>query len=310
MGHVSRCIGLIRKLETQGNTCLVAGNEAQLAVFKSYFPQIETIHQEGYPFQFSNEKSFFQSLWEQKSTLLQFINKERKDVEKWVNNHKIELVIDEDFVGPNWLNKNLLDEVNLLFLALKEIVPSLPIKGEVIEHVVGQVVTKFYPKSIIELGTHNQGGDINVNGSISSNDNPNLKSGKISDNGELTLSSHRLTSCVNEELNVTDEGKMINLKNILTHLAKKNSPYLAFPQDVLKRELYVCWVDLDFLQFNDFNWEIKWGAQKQNLGQFQGYRGTSLDGGIKLTITQSMSYQLWINLSRNNYKIVDKLIIN
>jgi hypothetical protein len=230
--------------------------------------------------------------------------------ERKLKKHKIELVIDEDFVGPNWLNKNLLDEVNLLFLALKEIVPSLPIKGEVIEHVVGQVVTKFYPKSIIELGTHNQGGDINVNGSISSNDNPNLKSGKISDNGELTLSSHRLTSCVNEELNVTDEGKMINLKNILTHLAKKNSPYLAFPQDVLKRELYVCWVDLDFLQFNDFNWEIKWGAQKQNLGQFQGYRGTSLDGGIKLTITQSMSYQLWINLSRNNYKIVDKLIIN
>ena len=99
MGHVSRCIGLIRKLETQGNTCLVAGNEAQLAVFKSYFPQIETIHQEGYPFQFSNEKSFFQSLWEQKSTLLQFINKERKDVEKWVNNHKIELVISDHRYG-------------------------------------------------------------------------------------------------------------------------------------------------------------------------------------------------------------------
>ena len=85
---------------------------------------------------------------------------------------------------------------------------------------------------------------------------------------------------------------------------------MAFAQDVSKRELYVCWVDLDFSQFNDFNWEIKWGAHKQNLGQFQGYRGTSLDGRIKLTISQSMSYQLWINLSRNNYKIVDKLIIN
>ena len=57
MGHVSRCIGLIQKLEKQGNTCVVAGNEAQLAVFKTYFPLIETINHEGYPFNFSNEIS-------------------------------------------------------------------------------------------------------------------------------------------------------------------------------------------------------------------------------------------------------------
>jgi|688.fasta_scaffold474728_1 hypothetical protein len=99
MGHVSRCIGLIQKLEKQGNTCVVAGNEAQLAVFKTYFPLIETINHEGYPFNFSNEISFFQTLWKQKNRILQFIRTEKKVVQNIVIENKIELVISDHRYG-------------------------------------------------------------------------------------------------------------------------------------------------------------------------------------------------------------------
>jgi len=99
MGHVSRCIGLIQKLEKQGNTCVVAGNEAQLAVFKTYFPLIDTINHDGYPFNFWNEISFFQSLWRQKNKILQFIRAEKKVVQNIVVENKIDLVISDHRYG-------------------------------------------------------------------------------------------------------------------------------------------------------------------------------------------------------------------
>ena len=99
MGHVSRCIGLIQKLEKQGNICVVAGNEAQLAVFKTYFPLIDTINHDGYPFNFWNEISFFQSLWRQKNKILQFIRAEKKVVQNIVVENKIDLVISDHRYG-------------------------------------------------------------------------------------------------------------------------------------------------------------------------------------------------------------------
>ncbi len=99
MGHVSRCIGLIQKLEKQKNTCVVAGNEVQLTVFKTYFPDIQTIKHDEYPFNFSNEISFFQSLWNQKNKILQFIRAEKAFAQKIVVENKIDLVISDHRYG-------------------------------------------------------------------------------------------------------------------------------------------------------------------------------------------------------------------
>lgn len=99
MGHVSRCIGLIHKLEKQGNTCVVAGSEDQLHIFKTYFPTIETISHEGYPFSFSSSNSFFSELWKKKRNLFQFIRQEPKQVEIFVASHKIDLIIADHRYG-------------------------------------------------------------------------------------------------------------------------------------------------------------------------------------------------------------------
>jgi predicted glycosyltransferase len=99
MGHVSRCIGLIQKLEKQGNECLVAGNEEQLEVFRTYFPHIETIIHPDYPFDFSNTTTFSSSLWKQKTKLLSFIREEKEYVLFYVKKHKIDLVISDHRYG-------------------------------------------------------------------------------------------------------------------------------------------------------------------------------------------------------------------
>ena len=99
MGHVSRSVGLIQKLENQGNECIVAGNEDQLEVFRTYFPRIETITHSDYPFNFSNTITFSTALWKQKSKLLSYIRKEKEDVLNFVKKYKIDLVISDHRYG-------------------------------------------------------------------------------------------------------------------------------------------------------------------------------------------------------------------
>ena len=89
MGHVSRSIGLIQNLESQGNECVVAGNEDQLEVFRTYFPRIDTITHSDYPFNFSNTITFSTALWKQKSKLLSYIRKEKEDVLNFVKKYNI-----------------------------------------------------------------------------------------------------------------------------------------------------------------------------------------------------------------------------
>lgn len=99
MGHVSRSIGLIRKLESQNNVIYVAGDPDQLKVFKIYFPAIQTIELPGYPFEFEKYNSFIQAIWHQKWKLKKFLNFETKWVNKITKALSIDLVIADHRYG-------------------------------------------------------------------------------------------------------------------------------------------------------------------------------------------------------------------
>jgi hypothetical protein len=230
--------------------------------------------------------------------------------EKKIKKSDLELTIDENFDGPEWLTQDFTNEITSKVTELKIILPKLSIKGDILEEVVREVLSKQFPNSNNNHGRHSQGGDVNVDGSEDSWDNPNIKSGTIDTNGDLTISSHRLTTHVTEELNTTEEGKMTNLENILSHLSGKTVPYLAFPECKSDGKKYICWVELDFSQLSNYEWQILWGKKRKSKGQFQGFEGISPDGKITLSIYQSMSYQLWIKLSRENYKIFNKLSLH
>jgi hypothetical protein len=99
MGHVARSIGLIRKLMLNGNKVMVAGDERQLEVFRAYFNEIEVIEHEGYPFKFRGKGQFERDLLFCLSGLIKRLKKERKQVERYVKKHGIDLVVSDHRYG-------------------------------------------------------------------------------------------------------------------------------------------------------------------------------------------------------------------
>jgi hypothetical protein len=99
MGHVARSIGLIRKLLDQNNTVVLAGNPAQLEIFRTYFSDIQTLELDDYPFEFEKYTSFHQAIWKQKSKLRKFFNFEKKWVEEKVKEFEFDLILSDHRYG-------------------------------------------------------------------------------------------------------------------------------------------------------------------------------------------------------------------
>lgn len=99
MGHVARCIGLIKKLHLNGNTVVVAGDVRQIEVFRMYFRDIETIEHAGYPFKFGGKGHFEWDLLFCLPSLLRRLKKEKEEVEVYVKNKAIDLVVSDHRYG-------------------------------------------------------------------------------------------------------------------------------------------------------------------------------------------------------------------
>lgn len=98
-GHVSRTIGLICELMEQGNEVVFAGDEAQSAVVKTYFPHVETVFHAPYPFSFSGKGSWATDLFAQRKALLKRMHDEQTEVENWVDRLGITYVLSDHRYG-------------------------------------------------------------------------------------------------------------------------------------------------------------------------------------------------------------------
>ena len=99
MGHVSRCISLIDLLLKNENSIVVAASEDQQRVFKLYFPSIEYVQHEGYPFEFGKNGNFGLDLAKQFRPLKRRLKSEMVEVDQLVDSLKIELVISDHRYG-------------------------------------------------------------------------------------------------------------------------------------------------------------------------------------------------------------------
>jgi len=99
MGHVSRCIGLIDQLTQQGNTVLVACDKNQKKIFLEYFPDIEYIQHEGYPFDFGGKGRFTWDMLSRFLPLRQRLIRERLEANSLVDAHDIDVVISDHRYG-------------------------------------------------------------------------------------------------------------------------------------------------------------------------------------------------------------------
>jgi hypothetical protein len=95
-GHVSRCIPLIYKLLENGNSVFIACDIAQKRVFVQYFGQkVKFIEHEGYPFQFSGKGNYTNDLFFSLGKLLKRSKQELKEVERFIQELKIDIVISD-----------------------------------------------------------------------------------------------------------------------------------------------------------------------------------------------------------------------
>jgi uncharacterized protein (TIGR00661 family) len=104
MGHVSRSISILKKLQHQQNIIFIACDDSQKAVFLSYLKDIIYIKHEGYPFEFDLNKRFEKSIFSQKSSLFKSLKQEKNDVEKWCDEFQIDVVISDHRYGFNAKN--------------------------------------------------------------------------------------------------------------------------------------------------------------------------------------------------------------
>jgi hypothetical protein len=99
MGHVSRCIPLIAIFLRQNNTVFFAGNTKQIAIIRSYFPDIECILHADYPFHFGSRGRFAWYLFSRFLPLWRRVRTERIAVSHYVDLHAIDLVISDHRYG-------------------------------------------------------------------------------------------------------------------------------------------------------------------------------------------------------------------
>ncbi len=99
LGHVTRDIGLIRNLLANGNEVLIAADAAQQAVFRNYFPDLQYILLDGYPFQFRGKGRFARDLFRQRNALSKRYRRELRETAALVREWKPDLLISDHRYG-------------------------------------------------------------------------------------------------------------------------------------------------------------------------------------------------------------------
>lgn len=104
-GHVTRSIGIIRELIEQENRVIIACNDEQKQLFKSYFPDLEYLFLEGYNFVFSGKGSWSWDLWKQRKSFFKTIRLEHQFVQIFCTKNKVDLLISDHRYGFYLENK-------------------------------------------------------------------------------------------------------------------------------------------------------------------------------------------------------------
>jgi len=100
LGHATRCIPLIRGLQSLGATVLLAGEGSIAALLSAEFPELELIPLEGYRIHYGKSRlGTFWSLLMQVPKILKRIRSEHQWLQQVIRDHRIDLVISDNRFG-------------------------------------------------------------------------------------------------------------------------------------------------------------------------------------------------------------------
>jgi len=100
LGHTTRCVPLIRYIRAQGHRAIVAGNEWQRTFIRHTFPDIDTVHLDGYNVTYSKWNKLAQAgLLFQLPGLVNTINKEHRWLQQQAHALQLHGIISDNRYG-------------------------------------------------------------------------------------------------------------------------------------------------------------------------------------------------------------------
>ena len=99
LGHVTRCVSVIHKLECQSNSIFIFCNIEQRTIFRQYLNNVEFIIHDGYPFKFGGKGRFTSDLIRSYYALYSYSKIDREFSEMVVQKYKLDLLISDQRYG-------------------------------------------------------------------------------------------------------------------------------------------------------------------------------------------------------------------
>lgn len=99
LGHATRCIPLIRKLQQAGHTVLIAADKGPAALLKQEFPALEHIPFPGLEIRYPENGNMVAYMIKTAPALMLQTAKEQKQTEEIVRRHQVDLIISDNRYG-------------------------------------------------------------------------------------------------------------------------------------------------------------------------------------------------------------------
>lgn len=99
LGHVSRCITVIKKLEQQNNKVFIFCDGVQKSLLEQYSLEAEYIDHEGYPFLFRGKGNFKRDMLLRAPKLFRFLRHEQKHTQTFIKKYELDCLISDQRYG-------------------------------------------------------------------------------------------------------------------------------------------------------------------------------------------------------------------
>jgi len=100
LGHATRCIPIIRALEENGFTPILASDGIALEMLRKEFPHLKTLELPSYEIEYPKKGSNFKwKMLRNMPTIIESVLKEKKLIKKWVKEHSLTGIVSDNRLG-------------------------------------------------------------------------------------------------------------------------------------------------------------------------------------------------------------------
>lgn len=100
LGHATRCIPIIKALQANNFTPIIASDGIALELLRKEFPYLKTLELPSYQIEYAkNGKNFKWKLIKSLPKMLEAISEEKTIIKKWIKKHKIDGIISDNRLG-------------------------------------------------------------------------------------------------------------------------------------------------------------------------------------------------------------------